>query len=111
MRIDADNPDPDTVEEVQTVSQSRLFQIRNVQLYNIESVKPAIKNLKADFEAGFQRSLNKLEGSNWTVKRIDSLFAITHTLKAARGSSYLPTPERWANPKCGLINIQNHDQE
>ena len=111
LEIDATNDDPDTVEEVATASESRLFQIRNVQIYNIESVKPTIKNLKSDFEAGFQRSLNKLVGSGWTVKRVDSIFAITHTLKAARGSSYLPTPARYAHPKCGLINIQNHDQE
>ena len=110
-KIDANNDDPDTVEEVQTQSQSRSFRISNVQIYNIESVKPTIKNLKTAFETGFQKSLDKLEGSGWTVKRIDSLFAVTHTLKAARGSSYLPTPERWKHPKCGLINIQNHDQE
>ena len=45
------------------------------------------------------------------MKRIDSLFAVTHTQKAARGSSYIPTPEKLAHPKCGLINIQNQDQE
>ena len=28
-----------------------------------------------------------------------------------RGSSYIPTPARYSNSKCGLINIQNDDQE
>ena len=33
------------------------------------------------------------------------------TIKPQRASSYLPTPENYANPKCELINIQNKDQE
>ena len=87
------------------------FKTRNVQLYHIENVKPTIKDMKTEFELGFHKSLERITGSNWAIKRIDSLFAITHTLKAARGSSYIPTPAKWAHPKCGLINIQNHDQE
>jgi hypothetical protein len=31
--------------------------------------------------------------------------------KPARGSSYIPTPEKYSNPKCGLVNIKNQDQE
>ena len=39
------------------------------------------------------------------------MFGIAHTMKADRGSSYIPTPTKLANPKSGLINIQNHDIE
>jgi len=28
-----------------------------------------------------------------------------------RGASYIPTPEPYTNPKCGLINIQNDDDK
>jgi hypothetical protein len=49
-------------------------------------------------------------GSNWAIDKIKNLFANTHTLKVARGSSYIPTPARYAAPKCGLINIRNTDQ-
>ncbi len=60
----------------------------------------------------FQKSLESLTGSSWSLKRFDSLFAVTHTLVAARkGGSYLATPPQLAHPKCGLINIQNHDQQ
>ena len=31
--------------------------------------------------------------------------------KPLRAASYIPTPERYKNAKCGLINIQNPDQE
>ena len=110
-RVDTDNEDPDTADEVEVESAQRHFRIRNVQIYNIESVKPTIKNLKDEMERGFHKSLDTLSGSNWTVKRIDSIFAVAHTLKAAKGSSYIPTPARLAHSECGLINIQNQDQE
>ena len=32
-------------------------------------------------------------------------------IKKYGGSSYIPTPEKYSNPKCGLKNIQNDDQE
>ena len=35
----------------------------------------------------------------------------TLTIKPQRASSYIPTPEKYSNPKCGLINIKNNDQE
>ena len=30
--------------------------------------------------------------------------------KAMRASSYIPTPEKYSNPTCGLVNIQNDDE-
>ena len=110
-KIKADNEDPDTVEEEVVDVQRTIYETKPVQLYNAESVKPTIKNLKAQMQNGFNKALDKMKGSGWSVKRIDTLFAVTHTLKAARGSSYIITPAKWRNPKCGLINIQNHDQE
>ena len=56
-------------------------------------------------------SLDKLVGSGWSIKRFDTMFVIAHTNKTARGSSYIETPAKFSNPKCGLINIQNHDQK
>jgi hypothetical protein len=105
-KIDADNEDPDTVEEVADgAPKNVLFQINNIQLYNIESVKASIKNLRGSMESAFHRALDRETGSGWTVKRIDSLFAVTHTLRAAKGGSYLPTPASLAHPNCGVINV------
>ena len=44
------------------------------------------------------------------------LLLINHVLvylktRPLRGSSYIPTHEKYSNPKCGLINIRNEDQE
>ncbi len=52
-RINADNDDPETVEEVEVPGTTKQvnFKIRNVQLYNIESVKPTIKNMKMAWRA------------------------------------------------------------
>ena len=108
------NPANDSFDEVElnVVDEQRVrYEIDPRQLYNVESVKPTIRNLRAQMINGFAKALEKFKGSGWSVKRIDSLFAITHTLKAARGSSYIITPTKWRHPKCGLINIQNHDQE
>ncbi len=108
------NPANDSFDEVElnVVDEQRVrYEIDPKQLYNVESVKPTIRNLRAQMINGFTTALEKFKGSGWSVKRIDSLFAITHTLKAARGSSYIITPAKWKHPKCGLINIQNHDQE
>ncbi len=54
-RIDADNEDPDTVEMVEVETAQKRFKVKNVQIYNIESVRPTIKNLKSEMERGFIR--------------------------------------------------------
>ena len=49
--------------------------------------------------------------SGLTLMKIHYFFFDVYKIKAIRGSSYIPTPEKYSNPKCGLINIQNDDQE
>ena len=44
-------------------------------------------------------------------KKIHYAFIETYKKKPVRGSSYIPTPDKYNHPKCGLINIQNEDQE
>ena len=53
--INADNPDPDTVEEEEEIKPG-VCSTTIVELYNIESVKPTILNLKANLEFAFNRS-------------------------------------------------------
>ena len=60
-------------------------------------------------ESKFYASLEKPTDSNWAVEKFVSLFANTHAVKPARGSSCIPTPTRNAAPTCGLINIRNED--
>jgi hypothetical protein len=45
------------------------------------------------------------------VKKYTKLAIDIFETKPLRASSYIPTPERFSNAKCGLINIHNTDQE
>ena len=45
------------------------------------------------------------------IKKFKAIFIDMFETRPVRGSSYIPTPERLANAKCGLINIHNEDHE
>ena len=50
-------------------------------------------------------------GSDWRVDRFTRFIVACYTIKPPRASSYIPTPEPYNNPKCGLTNIQNKDNK
>ena len=49
--------------------------------------------------------------SGWRLLNFTSLSFDIYENKAARSGSYIKTPEKYSNPKCGLINIQNTDNK
>ena len=51
------------------------------------------------------------EGSGWVVDRIDSHYINVTLYKPLNGSSYIELPTKLRNPKKGLINIKNKDDE
>ena len=51
------------------------------------------------------------EGSGWVIDRIDSHYINVTTYKPLHGSSYIELPTVLRNPKKGLINIKNKDDE
>ena len=51
------------------------------------------------------------EGSGWVIDRIDSHYINVTTFKPLHGSSYIELPTAFRNPKKGLINIKNKDDE
>ena len=51
------------------------------------------------------------EGSGWVIDRIDSHCINVTTYKPLNGSSYIELPMELRNPKKGLINIKNEDDE
>jgi hypothetical protein len=76
--------------------------------YKFEDVLDALRAEINDRVDGYN---NEMGGSGWVIKEW-LVFAIDmFKIKPARGGSYIPTPERYANPKCGLINIKNEDQK
>jgi hypothetical protein len=110
QRIDMEDQDPDDINMVDVSKPKDLaVKTKHVNVYSLGSVKQTILNLKHELETKFWNALENQVGSNWTIHRIKNLFAQTYTLYVKKGSSYIPTPERWAAPKCGLINIRNTD--
>ena len=51
------------------------------------------------------------EGSGWVIDRIDSHYINVTLYKPLNGSSYIELPMELRNPKKGLINIKNKDDE
>ena len=79
-----------------------------------ECTKANIKNIINEQYKEINNIFDKnayTDGSNWIIYRWNFLFYNCLTIKPKRGSSYIPTPLKYANPNCGLINIQNKDQQ
>ena len=51
------------------------------------------------------------EGSGWVIDRIDSHYINVTTYTTLHGSSYIELPTELKNPKKGLINLKNKDDE
>ena len=51
------------------------------------------------------------EGSGWVIDRIDNHYINVTLYKPLNGSSYIELPTELRNPKKGLINIKNKDDE
>jgi hypothetical protein len=56
-------------------------------------------------------NLGNVEGSDWRLLKFCYFYITIFKTNPVRGSSYIPTPEPYNDAKCGLINIQNQDQE
>ena len=49
-------------------------------------------------------------GSGWNVESIKSQYINISTYRPLAGSSYIDLPVKLKNPRKGLINIKNKDQ-
>jgi hypothetical protein len=79
------------------------------QTTNKSNINHIVDNLLDELESKIDNL--PTEGSGWKIKRFNKILIESFTTKVARGSSYIPTPAPYNNPKCGLINIKNDDQE
>ena len=80
-----------------------------IEVYSKDNANSITDKLVDDISELFDNITHK--GTGWSLKKIHYVFIETYDKKAVRGSSYIPTPEKYSNAKCGLINIQNDDQE
>ena len=51
------------------------------------------------------------EGLGWVIDRMDNHYINVTTYRPLQGSSYIELPTKLRNPKKGLINIKNKDNE
>ena len=82
---------------------------KHITIYNKENVDSVLSNMMKDLEEKIESV--RLSDTGWSIKRIHSIYLKSFTNKAVRGSNYIQTPDKYKNSKCGLINIQNDDQE
>ena len=75
-----------------------------------------VDDLELELNMSRQEILNTidkwvLEGSGWVIDRIDNHYINVILYKPLNGSSYIELPTELRNPKKGLINIKNKDDE
>ena len=71
--------------------------------------KNVIDNQLAELKAATEAF--KANKSGYKFEKIVKFDIDIFETKPLRGSSFIPTPEKYSNPKCGLVNIKNDDQE
>ena len=80
------------------------------------SLTELVINHRYKLNQSFQEILCRInawidEGSGWIVESIESQYINISTYKPLVGSSYIGLPIELSNPRKGLINIKNNDQE
>ena len=75
-----------------------------------------VDDIEPELNMSRQEILNVIDervsgGSGWVIDRIDSHYINATLYKRLNGSSYIELPTELRNPKKGLINIKNKDDE
>ena len=91
------------------VEKSAYFNSTSQTIINEMEINEALQMSK-------QNILNKIaqwisEGSGWTVQSVDSHYLNIVKYEPMKGSSYIQLPNELRNPKKGLINMKNEDNE
>ena len=75
-----------------------------------------VNDIEPELNMSRQEILNVIDkwvskGSRWVINHIDSHYLTVTLYKPLNGSSYIELPTELRNPKKGLINIMNKDDE
>ena len=92
----------------ETESLTQPVKTTTIEVYSKDNVNDVLDKLFDKLELLVANL--KYKKSGYTLKKIHYIFVESFSIKPIRGSSYIPTPERFNN-KSGLINIQNYDNE
>jgi hypothetical protein len=87
------------------------LRVEHPQVITKHNFKAVLQTQRGIIENKMDNINDLIGGSGWQVKKYRNLAIDIFETKPLRASSYIPTPERFSSPKCGLVNIQNKDQE
>ena len=88
-----------------------VFRSKTPQRVTKNNINDVIDIQLKELEDRFENIGDELEGSNWKVKTWSNFRFDIFKTRPLRAGSYIPTPERYSNSRCGLTNIRNNDQE
>ena len=88
-----------------------VFRSKTPQRVTKNNINDVIDSQLKELEIRFENMGDELEGSNWNIKSWSNFRFDIFKTRPLRAGSYIPTPERYSNAKCGLTNIRNNDQE
>ena len=75
----------------------------------VDDLEPELNNARQEILNVIDKWVS--EGSGWVIDRIDNHYINVTLYKPLNGSSYIELPMELRNPKKGLINIKNKDDE
>ena len=75
----------------------------------VDDIEPELSTSRQEIMNAIDKWVS--EGSGWVIDRIDSHYINVTLYKPLNGSSYTELPTELRNPKKGLINIKNKDDE
>ena len=87
--------DKDYIEDKQTLIWST-----NPKPCTKANINSQIDSQFAYLKKRFDKLSDYVEGSGWIIYRWHYIFVECLTVKPQRGSSYIPTPAKYSNPKC-----------
>jgi uncharacterized protein (UPF0335 family) len=92
-------------ERIENIQNSNLSTHASNMLSNADDIHAILEEQKKAI-ADKLEVFKELKGSGWTIKTYHYLAIDIYEIKKLRGSSYIPTPEKYKNAKCGLVNIK-----
>ncbi len=101
MKLDKET---DTIEKI-----TQPVKAPTIIVYSKDEVSEVLDKLFKKLEELFANM--KFKKSGYSLEKIHYIFIESFSVKPLRGSSYIPTPLKFSNPRCGLINIKNDDNE
>ena len=92
-----------------SIYKTAFFNGKAKTITKVDYIKPELKMSRQEILYVIDKWVS--EGSGWVIDRIDSHYINVTLYKPLNGSSYIELPTKVKNPKKGLINIKNKDDE